>query len=293
MTENTTDCTTPYKLNWVKSTRGIAQLSLLVFSLFFSFSLLGQTIDVYSFKKEIDKLKKDRKVEKYWRELYRDDRDNARLKIPMDYTFVLNRLKAAYLIEQYGFPTPDRFGKQSSITFLSIVMNNCFSDLNTLTFPQVLPGNSLRLWGNKYPNALMVNELFWYNGIEIALDQEYALALGKLEKRTMEGISIDSLCQKSNELLKMLQSPDTRLVGEWVMNYRELIIPLQIYRLKDKYYLKKGKYYFELIRKDPRIYVFAHQLDETTLYIFENGELVLRDKYEREMGIFPVASKKE
>lgn len=290
---NTTDYTVPSKQNWVNCTFPFTRAFLFAFSFFFSFTLIGQTIELSSFQREIDKLKKDRKVEKYWRQLYRDDRDNARLKIPMDYTFLMNRLRAAYLVQKYGFPTPDRFGKQSSIIFLSVVMNNCYSDLNTLTFPQVKPGNELRLWGNKYPNALMVNELFWYNGIEIALDQEFALALQKLEKRTMDSISIDSLCRKSNELLKMIQSPDTRIVGEWTMNYRELNIPIQIYRLKDQYFLKKGKYYFNLIRKEPRVYAFEQELDETTLYIFENGELVLRDKYDREMGIFPVAKKTE
>lgn len=262
------------------------------FLFFLSFSSIGQ-IEFWHFKKEIDKLKKDRKIEKYWHELYRDDRDNARLKIPMESTFLMNRLKAAYLVQKYGFPTPERFGKRSNLTFLSITMNNCFSDINTQTFAQVMKGDSLRLWGSRYPNALMVNELFWYNGIEIALDQEYALALRKLEAKSVDSINMEKLCTKASELLDMLSNGDTRILGEWTMNYRELQIPLQLIRCNKFYYLKKGKYYFELERKDDTEFSFKEELDETTLYIFENGELVLRDMYEREMGIFPVAEKKE
>lgn len=267
---------------------------LLSFSLLFVFSFSGQAqIEFWYFKKEIDKLKKDRKIEKYWHELYKDDRDNVRLKIPMDSIFVLNRLKAAYLIQKYGFPTPDRFGKRSNLTFLSITMNNCFSDLNTQTFPQVIEGHERRLWGNKYPNALMVNELFWYNGIEIALDQEFALALRKLESRSVDSINMVNLCKKASELLLVIRSSETKVLGEWTMNYRELQIPLQLLKFKDRYYLKKGKYYFEMKREEDTVFSFMEELDETTLYIFENGELVLRDMYEREMGIFPIAAKNE
>lgn len=262
-------------------------LSIFIVFLFCS-SYTQSQIEFSYFQKEIDKLKKDRKIEKYWRELYKDDRENVRLKIPMDSMFFLNRIKAAYLVEKYGFPTPQRFGKRSHLIFLSIVVNNSFSDLNSLTFSQTLPGDQLRLWGGRYPNALMANELFWYNGIEIALDQEYALALRKLEKSSMDSVSMELLCKKASDLLMMTHSADTRTIGEWTMNYRELQIPLKIVRCKTKYYLQKGKYYFELILKESNVYAFAHELDETTLYIFENGELVLRDMYEREMGIFPV-----
>ncbi len=259
-----------------------------VFGFVFVFSASAQIHFDY-FKREIDKLKKEKRVEKYWRELYKDDRENIRLKVPMDSMLILNRLKAAYLIQKYGFPTPNKYGKNSNRIFLSIIVNNCFSDINTLTFPQVLPGNELRLWGGRYPNALMVNELFWYNGLEIALDQEYALALRRLENRSLDSINMMQLCTKASELLKMMHSADTRTLGAWTMNYRELQIPLKIKRLKEKYYLQKGKYYFELIRQEDNIYSFAEKLDGTTLLIFENGELVLRDMYDREMGIFPVA----
>ena len=260
-----------------------------VFSILFLFSFTTQAqIEFSYFKKEIDKLKKDRKVEKYWRELYKDDRENVRLKVPMDSMFFLNRIKAAYVIEKYGFPTPKKFGKRSHLIFLSIVANNSFSDLNSLTFSQTLPGDQLRLWGGSYPNALMMNELFWYNGIEIALDQEYALALRKLENSSMDSVTIEELCEKATDLLTMTHSSDTRTIGEWTMNYRELDIPMKILRCQKKYYLKKGKFYFELIREESNVYSFAHELDETSLLIFENGELVLRDMYDREMGIFPV-----
>lgn len=276
------------KQKWGNRSLSFAYAPLLGLVLLFAVPAKAQ-INFYDFKKEIDKLKSDRKVEKYWRALYRDDRDNVRLKVPMDSMFLLNRLKAAYLIQQYGFPDPKRFGKQSHFTFLSILTNNSFSDLNTQTFAQVLPGNKLRLWGSRYPNALMVNALFWYNGIEIALDQEFALALRKLESRSADSIQMEKLCKKASELLYMTHSADTRSLGKWTMNYRELEIPLEIFRVKNRFYLKKGKYYFELLMKTPHIYAFAEELDETTLYIFENGELVLRDRYEREMGVFPVA----
>jgi hypothetical protein len=241
------------------------------------------------FQQEIDKLRNDRKVEKYWRELYRDDRENIRLKVPMDSMLLINRLKAAYLIQKHGFPTPQRYGKNSNRIFLSIVTNNCSSDINTITFPQVVPADELRLWGGRYPNALMVNELFWYNGIEIALDQEFALALRRLESRSLDSINMIVLCQKASDLLLMMRTMDTRTIGEWTMNYRELQIPIKIKQLKDKYYLQKGKYYFELKREGPDVFSFMEKLDGTTLFIFENGELVLRDMYDREMGIFPVA----
>lgn len=267
--------------------------SFFVFILFLSVSEAKAQIHFEYFREEIDKLRKDRKVTRYWQELYRDDRDNVRLKVPMDSMFLLNRLKAAYLIQKYGFPTPQRFGKNANRVFLSIVTNNCFSDLNTLTFPQVLPGDSLRLWGARYPNALMVNQLFWYNGIEIALDQEFALALKRLENRSMDTVDMDQLCTKASELLKFLHSGDKRSIGKWTMNYREMEIPLEIWRLKEKYYLKKGKYFFELKQKEPFVFVFAEDLDGTNLFIFENGELVLRDMYDREMGIFPVSSPKK
>ncbi len=263
------------------------------FLVFFSIPSFGQ-IEFWYFKKEIDKLKNERKIEKYWRELYKDDRDNARLKIPMDSMFLLNRLKAAYLVQKYGFPTPEKHGKRSNLTFLSIVMNNCFSDLNTQTFAQVKPGHDLRLWGNKYPNALMVNELFWYNGIEIALDQEFALALRRLENRSLDSINMEKLCAKATELLFVIRSVggDAKIVGEWTMNYRELKIPLQLINYKKRFYLKKGKYYFELKRTGDQTFSFMEELDGTSLLIFENGELVLRDMYDREMGIFPIAEKK-
>jgi len=211
---------------------------LSIFILFYLCSSYSHSqIEFSYFQKEIDKLKKDRKVEKYWCELYKDDRENVQLKIPMDLMFFLNRIKAAYLIQKYGFHTPQRFGKRSHLVFLSIVVNNSFSDLNSLTFSQTLPGDELPLWGGRYPNVLMVNELFWYNGIEIALDQEYALALRKLEKSAMDSVSMELLCKKASESLMMTHSADTSTIGEWMMNYREL---------------------------------------------------VLRDMYEREMGIFPV-----
>ncbi len=138
--------------------------------------------------------------------------------------FFLNRIKAAYLIQKYGFPTPQRFGKRSHLVFLSIVVNNSFSDLNSLTFSQTLPGDELPLWGGRYPNVLMVNELFCYNGIEIALDQEYALALRKLEKSAMDSVSMELLCKKASESLMMTHSADTSTIGEWMMNYRELVL---------------------------------------------------------------------
>ncbi len=262
-----------------------------VFLFFCSFSIIAQ-IDFSDFKREIDKLKTDRKVEKYWRTLYKEDRENVRLKVPMDSMFFLNRLKTAYLIEKYGFPSPDRFGTRSHLTFLSIVLNNSFSDLNTLTFSQTKKADELRLWGSRYPNVLMVNELFWYNGIEIALHQEFALALQRLEKQSMDSVTLPELCAKASELLKLMHSADTRVVGEWKMEYREVSIPLKIVRYKDKFYLKKGKYYFELNTNDGALFSFARNLDGTNLLIFENGELVLRDMYDREMGIFPVAVEK-
>ncbi len=286
---STKDCTKLFRLEWAakQGFSSLRHLSLTILFFFLGFAHHAQ-IDFQDFKREIDKLKKDRKIEKYWRELYKEDRDNARLKVPMDSMFLLNRLKTTYLIQKYGFPSPDRFGKRSHITFLSILQNNCFSDLNTLTFSQAKKAHELGLWGSRYPNSLMVNELFWYNGIEIALDQEFALALRRLESKSMDSVSMVFLCAKASELLKMLHSADTRVVGEWTMHYRGLEIPLQILRYRERFYLKKGKYFFELKTTEGKVFRFAQELDGTSLLIFENGELVLRDMYQREMGIYPV-----
>jgi hypothetical protein len=245
-------------------------------------------IEFSFFKGEIDRLKKDRKVIKYWRELYHYDRDNTSLDVPMDSVTVLNRLKAAYLIEQYGFPDPDRFGTKAANAFLSIHAHNHFSDISALTFQQLLEGKKLSSWQIIYPNYPLMNLLFWYNGKEIVLDQEFELALKTLENRPKEELDMEQLCAMASSFLYMQRARDTKVLGEWMMSFPAVMVPLQLLKYDSRYYLKKGKYYFLLKKETENSFRFYTALDKTTLSIFENGELVLRDMYEREMVVYPV-----
>ncbi len=244
-------------------------------------------IEFSYFKGEIDRLKTDRRVEKYWRELYKFDRDNTSLKLPMDSVTVLNRLKAAYLIQQYGFPTQEKFGKRAVYTLLSIHAHNNFSDVGARTFFQLLDGKNSEVWKKAYPNYAMINMLFWYNGQEIALDQEFSLALRTLENQYNSEIDMEQLCAISSSFLYMQRARRTKILGEWVMNFSTGKVPLQILQIDTRYYLKRGNNYFLLTRNDELEFQFYTELDKTKLFIFENGELVFRDMYGREMGVYP------
>jgi hypothetical protein len=255
--------------------------------LIFSKGIYAQ-IEFSYFKEEIDRLKNDRKVKKYWHELYNVDRDNTALAIPMDSMTVLNRLKAAYLIQKYGFPDPERFGTKAANTFLSIHAHNRFSDISAMTFWQLMEGKDLKTWQTIYPNYAMTNMLFWYNGKEVVLDQEFALALKTLESPPKRELDMEQLCAMASSFLYMQRARKTKVLGEWVMNFPSGLIPLQLIQIDGRYYLKKGKFYFLLKKEEGNVYRFYTVLDHTTLFVFENGELVLRDMYEREMGVYPM-----
>ncbi|MGJ8661591.1 MAG: hypothetical protein ACSHXL_06110 [Bacteroidota bacterium] len=254
--------------------------------LLFTNQLCAQ-IEFSYFKDEIDRLKTDRKVEKYWRELYKFDRDNTSLKIPMDSVTVLNRLKAAYLIQQYGFPTQERFGKRAVYTLLSIHAHNRLTDVGARTFFQLKEGKNSEVWNNGYPNYAMTNMLFWYNGNEVVLDQEFALALRTLEEQGEKKLDMEQLCAVSSSFLYMQRARRAKVIGEWVMSFSDGKVPLQIIQIDTRYYLKRGDYYYLLTKDDSKVYHFYTELDKTSLFIFENGELVFRDMYGREMGVYP------
>lgn len=241
-----------------------------------------------SFKEEIEGLKSDRRVARYWRQLYTVDRRNIALSVPMDSILVLNRIKAAYLVKQYGFPDPTFYGENAMMAFMSIHAHTSYSDIASNSFSQLLLGKKIPLWRKLYPNYAMENMLFWYKGGDPALDQEFALALNTMEKDDPDKIDIEQLCAMGSLFLDMLRDKKTIVIGEWVMKFNQEIIPLTLLQNGNRFYLKRGPIYFLLKRQGQNIYRFSNVLDKTTLFIFENGELVLRDMYDREMGIYPI-----
>ncbi|MFA7274985.1 MAG: hypothetical protein WC044_14030 [Crocinitomicaceae bacterium] len=265
------------------------RIVFLFFGLLLSTSVFAQ-IEFSYFQEEIDALKNDRKVEKYWRSLYAFDRDNTSLKIPMDSVTVLNRLKAAYLVEKYGFPDPKKVGKKAAFTLLSIHAHTRFSDISSRCFFQLLEGKEKNTWPTAYPNFAMNNRLFWYNGKEIALQQEFDLALRILEEKPEAGLDMDQLCAMASNFLRMERSKKRKVLGEWVMGSQMEKWVLQLIQFENQYYLKKGDFYFLLKKGEGNVFHFYTVLDKTSLFIFENGELILRDMFNREMAVYPIKS---